>query len=192
VSRLREAAVACARTGAHPLLSVERLLATERVAAALEARRMNAVDAWSGLVAGAVDKGIAALIAADVRRLLAGIWTDRVHARLAGPLVDRALALDRCSIDRALITAYLRDYPTDHIAFEPLRAAAAAAADRRDWPWRDAGRTWRLWDGPAALGAALHQAAEPHALLRATGFGGRLGDGAFVSAARADAARLAR
>ena len=38
---LREASAALARTAAHPVLSVERLLATERVAAALEARRMK-------------------------------------------------------------------------------------------------------------------------------------------------------
>ena len=39
MSRLREASLALARTGTHAVLPVERLFATERIAAGLETRR---------------------------------------------------------------------------------------------------------------------------------------------------------
>jgi len=160
---LREASAAIARTAAHPVLSVERLLATERVAAALEARRMKR--------------------AARIDRLSLD--------SLAGATVERALAAGRRSVDRAIVEAYLLHYPVDRPGFAALREAAAVAADRHDWRWREAGRRWRLWEGPAGLAALLASASDPAALLREAGFVGRLADGAFVSAARADAVRSA-
>jgi hypothetical protein len=192
MSRLRDSSVAFARTGAHRLLSIERLFATERIAAGLEARRIGQAEPFAELVERTADKGVAGLSVADLRRLLAGIWTDRSRARLAGTIVDHALGVARRSVDRALVAAYLLDYPVDHSAFEALRAAAAVAAERHIWSWRDAGRAWRLWDGPALLGDALRDADDATLLLREAGFVGRLVDGAFVSAARADAARSMR
>jgi hypothetical protein len=192
VSRLREASVAFARTGAYPLLSVERMFAVERVAAALEARRLGGVEPWPELIERATATGCAGLSASAVRRLLSGIWADRAQAQLASAIVGEAVAIERRSTDRTLIACYLRDYPVDHIAFAPLRDAAAIAAERHAWSWRDAGRRWRLWEGPALLGEALRKAGDPQRLLHEAGFTGRLADGAFVSAARADAARATR
>ncbi len=154
MSVLRETSAAFARTAAHPVLSVERLLATERVAAALEARRMKRATR-----------------------------------------IDRAspdTPTGRRSVDRATIEAYLLNYPVDRPNFAALQADAAGAADRRDWRWREAGRRWRLWEGHAGLAEALASAPDPAALLREAGFVGRLAEGAFVSAARADAVRSAR
>ncbi len=192
MNRLHDAADALARTGAYPLLSIERLFATERVAAALEARRMESRESWRERIERAAETGVASLPPADLRRLVSGIWTERAHARLAAPIVEAAATRGRRSLDRALIAAYLIEYPVDHAAFAPLRAAAAAAADRHAWRWRDAGATWRLWEGPAMLGAALAEAGDPSALLRDAGLVGRLAGGAFVSAACADAVRSAR
>ncbi len=190
MSALREASTASARMGAHPLLSVERLFASERIAAGLEARRIERVSVWDELVDRA-SAGPATLSPADLRRLLAGIWSERAHAGLAAPIVERAVAFGRRSVDRAILSAYLLDHPVDHRAFAALRAAAAVAADRHDWGWREAGRRWCLWEGPDALGAAIREAAEPSALLREAGFVGRLADGAFVSAARTEGDRRA-
>ena len=163
MSRLREVAVAFARTGAHPVLSVERLFAIERAAAGLEARRMK-----------------------HARRERPSVET------LTASQIGHALACERRSADRAIVDAYLLRYPVDHPAFAALQAAAAVAADRHDWRWREAGRRWQLWSGPDGLGDALRDHADPQALLREAGFVGRLAEGAFVSAARADAARSAR
>lgn len=153
-----------ARTGAHPVLSAERLLATERVAAGLEARRIK-----------------------NMARI------DRLSPdTLTGASVERALTSGRRSVDRAIVEAYLLHYSVDRPGFAALQAAAAIAADRHDWRWRDAGRRWHLWSGPHASGEALREHADPAALLREAGFVGRLADGAFVSAARADAVRSTR
>lgn len=192
MSALREASVAIARTAAFPVLSVERLFAAERVAAGLETRRIGLGRSLADIADRASDKGVAALAVADLRRLLAAVWTDRRYARFAEPVVERVLGLGRRSADRALIVAYLRDYPVDHPAFATLRDAVAVAAGRHDWRWREVGTQWTLWEAPTALGEALRLAADPAALLRDAGFVGRLADGVFVSAARAGAARSAR
>ena len=187
MSRLRDAALALARTGAHPVLPIERLFAIERIAAGLETRRTGTPTPWADLVERAEEKGLGALSIAELRRLLRGIWTDRSRVRLAGALVERLGWDEERSTDRALIASYLVAYPVDHPAFDRLRAVAAAGADRHAWRWRDSGSLYRLWDGPATLGKALGQAEDPQALLRDAGLVGRLADGAFVTAARTDA-----
>ena len=192
MSRLRAASIALARTGGHPVLSVERLFAIERIAAGLEARRIPGGLGASDLIERAEDKGLSALSIADLRRLLRTIWTDRGRARLASALVERLAEDGRRSIDRAVIATYLGLYPVDHPAFGRLRGAAAAAADRHGWAWRAAGQTWRLWEGSDTFGEALRAAADPAALLRDTGFVGPLANGAFISAASAGAARATR
>lgn len=184
MSGLREVAAVSARRGAHPLLSVERLLASERVAAGIEARRIGRREAWDDLVARLPGASLAALPAADQRRLLLGIWTERSIASLAGGVVEQAAAGRRRSLDRAIVEAYLLRYPSDHPAFGALRAAAALAADRHDWRWREAGARWSLWDGPAGLGDALRDTFDARRLLHETGFVGRLANGVFLRAAR--------
>jgi hypothetical protein len=154
VNRLREAAAAFARTAAHPVLSVERLLATERAAAGLEARRMKRA------------------------------------ARIDRPAPDTPAG--RRSADRAIVEAYLLTYPVDRPGFAALQQRAASAADRHDWRWRAVGARLALWEGHGGLAEALASARDPAALLREAGFVGRLAEGAFVSAARADAVRSAR
>jgi len=191
MSRLREASRALARTGAHPVLPVERLFAIERIAAGLETRRIARPAPWLDLADQARDDGLGSLPIADLRRLLRPIWADRAQTRLAGALVERLAEDARRSTDRALITSYLVAYPVDHPAFERLRAAAAAGADRHAWQWREAGRAWQLWDGPAAFGKALKRAVDGQALLRDAGLVGSLADGGFVSAARRGAASAA-
>lgn len=156
--RCHEAAARAARLGVLPLLPAERLLASERTAAALAARAFRPPTT----VAGAIDPR-------DVR---AG-WGD-------GDLIGRALAEGRRSLDRAIVETYLRDYPVRHPGFATLAAAAATAAERHDWHWREAGRHWRLWDGPDALRAAPSRAAG----LRAAGLVGGLATGAFARAVR--------
>jgi hypothetical protein len=192
VSALREASVALARKGGYPVLSIERLFAIERVAAGIEARRIPGGLGAAELIERAEDKGLGALSIADLRRLLRAIWADRGRARLASALVERLAEDGRRSVDRALIATYLGAYPADHPAFERLRAAAAAAADRHDWAWRAAGQTWRLWEGIDTVGKALQTASDPVALLRDTGLVGHLANGAFVTAASASAARSGR
>ena len=189
---LRAAAIALARIDRHPVLPIERLFATERVAAGLEARRTGGAEPWPDFVARLRSGDATLLSAAALRRLVRGLWRDRSAAASAAGIVERAVAIGRRSIDRAIVEAYLLHHPVDHRAFEALRAAAALAAGRHDWRWRSAGEQWRLWDDPAAFGEALGLADDPERLLRDAGFVGPLAGGAFVSAARAGAARSAR
>ncbi|WP_374944918.1 EH signature domain-containing protein [Sphingomonas sp.] len=122
----------------------------------------------------------------DLRRLVGGLWTDARCDAIAPAVLDAAVAVDAKSCDRAVLSAYLRHFPSDHPAFERLRAAASLTAQRRDWPWRARGERWRLWDrdaGPATIAAALLASDDPAAVLREAGLDGDLAQGEFVAEA---------
>ena len=121
-------------------------------------------------------------------RLLA---LERIAARLANRRRRTAPATIRApgrSGDRAAILSYLRGDPGDAAA----RTAAAAAAERHDWPWRERGRRWRLWEGPETLAATLRQAPDRTTVLRGAGLVGSLAAGGFAAAALAAADRRAK
>ncbi len=65
-----------------------------------------------------------------------------------------------------------------------LAAAAGGAAERHDWPWRQRGRDWLLWNaqqGPTKLADALMQTDQPLTVLHGAGLDGDLEAGAFVA-----------
>ena len=119
----------------------------------------------------------------DLRRLVRELWTDPRCDPVANAALDAAVAVNAQSLDRAVITAYLRHFPHDHASFEPLRAAAAFSAERRDWPWRERGLRWQLWDkdaAPARLAAALLSPEGGASALRDAGLEGDLVQGKLV------------
>lgn len=186
MTAFRKAAEAIARTGIHPVLTAERLFASERVAAGLDALRVTPFEPWELLIARAVPD-LATLSDGELRRLIDGIWHRPGPGRIAAPVIGEILTRGRRNGDRALIEAYLRHYPTDHPTFRILRESAGFAAGRHDWPWRERGRRWRLWeaDGPDALRAAIADGGEAEPLMADAGLSGALAQGAFAAAVRA-------
>ena len=183
---LRRAADGIARTGTHPALTVERLFASERVAAGLDALRVAPFEPWDELAARA-EIGLATVSNGELRRLADGIWHRPAPGRIAAPIVGEILARRRRSSDRAMIAAYLRHYPTDHPGFRMLREAAGLVAERHDWAWRKRGRRWRMWesDAPAALRAAIADGGDAGILCAEAGLIGALAQGAFAAIVRA-------
>lgn len=130
----------------------------------------------------------------DLRRLVRQMWADPRCDGVVPAALDAAIAADAKSCDRAVITGYLAHFPTDHPSFERLRHASALVANRRDWPWRERGATWHLWErdtGPARVAAALLDSDDPAALLRDAGLDGDLAEGEFVAEAFDDACEQA-
>lgn len=131
----------------------------------------------------------------DLRRLVQDLWADPRCDAIAAPALTAALDIAAKSIDRAVVTAYLRHLPTAHPAFPALRKAVAVLAERHDWPWRERGRQWQLWDernGPALLGRVLLDGNDPISTLRDAGFDGDLIQGAYVREAIAKACAIAQ
>lgn len=129
----------------------------------------------------------------DLRRLVQDMWGDRRCDAIAISALDAAFASGAKSIERTLIAAYLRYFPVEHPAFAALTSAASAVAERHDWPWRERGRKWQLWDpasGPKWLAGELIRSAEPATALRDAGLDGDLGQGGFVLGAVAEACRV--
>jgi hypothetical protein len=122
----------------------------------------------------------------DLRRLVKDLWDDSRCQSVAVATVDAAVAVDAQSLDRSVITAYLRHFPRDHSSFEHLRAAARFVADRRVWDWRGRGETWQLWDAEAApkrlAGSMLKDEGGAKA-LREAGLDGDLAQGRLVAEA---------
>ncbi|MGD9665427.1 MAG: EH signature domain-containing protein [Novosphingobium sp.] len=122
----------------------------------------------------------------DLRRLVGGLWSDPRCEPVASRTVAAALESDATSLDRTLLTAYLRHFPREHPAFEQLRAAAQTAANRHDWPWRERGKKWKLWNprtGPGTLAKALTTHEDGAAILRQAGLDGDLAQAGFAEAA---------
>lgn len=120
----------------------------------------------------------------DLRRLVSDMWPDERCDGIARATLDAAVAANAKSLDRSVLTAYLRHFPRDHPSFEALRAASAMTAERYDWVWRARGRKWHLWDegaGPDGVAAALLASDDPALVLRETGLDGDLAQGAFMA-----------
>lgn len=122
----------------------------------------------------------------DLRRLVHDMWADPRCNHIAASALDAAFVSEARSVERTLVMAYLRHFPIQHGSFHALRQAVASLAERNDWPWRDRGRTWQLWDergGPVLLGRALLETDNPSAALNSAGLDGDLMQGSFVSEA---------
>lgn len=119
----------------------------------------------------------------DLRRLVSDMWPDERCDPISAAVLAAAVGANAKSLDRAVLTAYLRHYPSDHPAFERLRNASALTAGRRDWPWRERGEQWGLWDreGPMRLARRLLEGGDAAAMLRAAGFEGDLAEGDFIA-----------
>lgn len=124
----------------------------------------------------------ASLSRRDLRRFVKDLWADSrciAHARTA---VDVAAGHDAQSLDRAILSGYLRHFPRKHPDFEHLRAATQYVADRRDWAWKAHGQRWALWDAdeaPVRLANAMLQGVGTKA-LREAGLEGDLAQGELV------------
>lgn len=119
----------------------------------------------------------------DLRRLVEELWDDEELHDRAAALLDTGVARTRKSIDRTIIGSYLKSFPADHPAFDHLTHASAMVANRHDWPWRERGRQWELWNpdvGPLRLSRALLASDEPANVLRDAGLDGDLATGEFV------------
>lgn len=118
----------------------------------------------------------------DLRRLVKDMWSDPRCNAIARPTLLAAVEQDAQSLDRAVVAGYLRHFPTDHPDFETLNSAARFTAERRDWVWRDRGRTWNLWDfksAPSRLAEAMLKA-KGDTVLGDAGLEGDLAQGELV------------
>ncbi len=178
-----------ARLGSLPTPSRERQTRTEKVAAALAARGgtpggpSDRDESWEAVAQRIDFADLAAARPRDIRRAINAIWEDGERGAVAAPLVAYSLSEQRKTFDRELLLTYLRNFPWEHPAFETLSEAVGIAAERHNWPWRERGRRFNLWDseeGPTALGDALLRAEQPLALLREAGLDGDLAAGTFL------------
>lgn len=181
MNRLHESTQAIRGGVVWPVLSQERLFATEHVAAKLDLRPSE--TACSVLAHTLLPGAVAGLSASDLRQALDDAWSGPVPPAVPAALLASALARNRRSCDRAVIEAYFMRYPASHAGFALLREAACTAAERHAWHWRVAGRRYRLWDADAAdRCAAIHAAPDAaRALLRELGLIGRLAQGGFAA-----------
>lgn len=126
----------------------------------------------------------------EIRRALAPAWRSlnrngRASQDWVIDLTHAALGLQRRSADRAVISAWLDVFPTSPMS-ATLAGAARMAAERHDWPYRTAGRTFNLWDpnsGPRTLGRRLLESDDLSALLQEAAIGPGRFASAFVQAA---------
>ena len=56
----------------------------------------------------------------DLRRLVNDMWPDERCDGIARATLDAAVAANAKSLDRSVLTAYLRHFPCDHPAFDAL------------------------------------------------------------------------
>ncbi|WP_311266810.1 EH signature domain-containing protein [Sphingobium sp. WCS2017Hpa-17] len=189
MSGLRETAERLARAGRLPLPPAERKTACERAANRLADRKGKAVgpsEPWEDFLRRLGDSALVprAIARRDLRRMVGELWPHHDCDKVAPATLDAAVAANAKSVDRSLLTAYLRHFPLDHPSFDALRAASELTAERHDWPWRQRGQQWRLWDadnGPARLARALLTTDNPLLTLREAGLDGDLAHGGYVA-----------
>ena len=130
--------------------------------------------------------GVVASNPRDMRRLVSVVWSADRRDYTAAAAINAAVEGNRKSFDRAIVSVYLQHFPTHHLDFSHLQAAVSSVADRHDWPWRERGIRWKLWDrsvGPVAVAAELLRADDPREALRSMGFEADLAQGRFAQAA---------
>lgn len=163
----------------------DRLLLERAVERMAEQRagRGRDPEAWSDFIDRVSNQPADSLRPRDLKRWISESWEGDDQQAWAGELLDQCVKRNRKSLDRTIIHSYLAGFPTDHPAFDHLTAASAFAAQRHEWPWRERGERWRLWDavqGPKYLAQALLSSEEPARTLRDAGLDGDLGSGGFV------------
>lgn len=167
-----------ARARAWPRLPSDPI-ALPRAARRLEQRlarsRHISAEEAQALLERVRSENPARLSAADLRRALEPAWKrwqdEASHAEWLQDLTRAALALNRRSVDRRIISSWIQVFPAGSLA-SILASAAEQAAERHSWAYRDAGRRFHLWDrskGPAALGRAMLQQGDLAAVLRQAG-----------------------
>lgn len=140
-------------------------------------------EPWQGFLLRINPADPASLRPRDLRRLTDEMWEEERLNTEARTILDETIARDRKSFDRLVVRSYLFHFPTDHLAFDALRAATGFVARRREWPWRTRGDRWSLWDakqGPRRVARALLDTEESLNVLRDAGLDGELAAGAFV------------
>lgn len=177
-----------------------RQTATERAVASLPDETMlePAIDdeERSAFLARVTGLRLTSLKPSEMRWLLRTVWADDEHVPLASEALSTGLSAGRRTFDQSIIGGYLSHFPVAHPAFGQLAAAVRVAAERHDWPWRERGRRWSLWEpleGPARLGGAMLEGDQASALQRLmdAGFDSASVDAAFVQACFEAACRQA-
>ena len=131
----------------------------------------------------------------ELRRSIAPAWrhADRqlTEAReWVEAATSLALSLKWRPADRAIVSTWLDVFP-DGPASERLAATARIAAERHDWPYKQAGNNFNLWDrteAPRTLGRALLAASHPDDVLREAALTPGLYDARMVQEALTSAA----
>lgn len=189
-----------ARLVRHPSLptpSKDKMTRMEKVAGHLASSggsmgrgALDRDESWEAVAKRIDFEDLAAARPRDIRRALSDIWENKEWTAEAAPLVAHSLNERRKTYDRELVLAYLRRFPLEHRAFPALNTAASAAAERHDWPWRERGKKFLLWnadEGPGTIGKALLDADQPATVLRDAGLDGDLAAGLFVEDALEEA-----
>jgi hypothetical protein len=156
--------------------------------------RSRVKESWEHFITRIDPRSTDRLKPKEIKRLLDGIWEEEALDDAAVPLLENGVRRERKSIDRSIIAAYLRNFPLDHPAFDGLTHASALVANRHDWPWRERGNSWDLWNpdqGPDRLSRALLTSDNPAQMLRDIGFDGDLATGAFMKEALLSACETA-
>lgn len=181
---------ACSRATAAPALPCPGdRIEVARVADRIANRgntKARAMEIWARFLARIDLAAPHCLKPKDLKRLLEEMWLDEALDDEAADMLDHGVKRNRKSIDRTIISAYLRAFPVDHPAFDRLTHASAYVARRHDWLWRERGEKWQLWDvdaGPARLSRELLASDTPTQLLRDAGLDGDLATGGFVEEA---------
>lgn len=168
-------------------IALERI--DKRLAVGSQNRRREK-ESWTSFLARPDLSAPAALKAPELKRLLDELWQDQSLDARANEILDCGVSKTRKSIDRTIVTSYLRHFPLKHPAFEHFTSASAFVASRHAWPWRERGQRWELWSpavGPKRVSRALLDADEPMSALRAVGLDGDLATGQFARWAFLDA-----
>lgn len=146
-----------------------------------------------GLLQRLIGEDPASLDGRDIRRALPPAWrrwhSDEEHAPWLLGLTQAALDLQRRSADRKLVNTWIEVFPKGPLG-DQLASAAREAAERHDWPYRNAGRAYELWDpmkGHKALGLALLERDDPAAVLGEAAIGTLQVGSGLVQAALAQA-----
>lgn len=135
----------------------------------------------------AAEKSAEALPRFKLNRVLRGAWCDPEFDTLGSSALDRALKDPRRSSDQAMINGYLTYFPIGRPIMEKLAGAAASAAQRHEWAWRERSRNWNLFapsHGPAKVAQALltRDHDEIFQLMRDVGLGANLAASGFGQA----------